>query len=56
MNNLVLCEQQEETRDVWERPALRRLMANAAESGNGPLDDGNCVGGNAQNHSLCLGR
>jgi hypothetical protein len=41
-------------RALWERPAFRRLVANNAEGGTGPLDDGNCVGGNANNHSFCL--
>jgi hypothetical protein len=45
---------QEDKRAPWERPALRRLGANYAEGGSGPLDDGNCVGGNANNHSFCF--
>ena len=49
-------EQHSDSREVWERPALRRLVANEAQGGVGPLDDGNCsggAGGNNLNHSFC---
>jgi len=47
--------QDEDKRAPWERPALRRLGASHAQGGSGPLDDGMCVGGNANNHSFCYG-
>jgi len=47
--------QDEDKRAPWERPALRRLGASYAQGGTGPLDDGNCMGGNANNHSFCYG-
>jgi len=46
-------KQEEDKREMWERPAIRRLVASDAQGGSGPLDDGNCVGGNAFNHSFC---
>jgi len=48
-------EQQPASREVWEQPVLRRLVANDAQGGTGPLDDGNCSGGNATQHSFCYG-
>ncbi len=43
----------EDKRALWERPTIRRLAANDAQGGMGPLDDGNCVGGNSDQHSFC---
>jgi hypothetical protein len=39
-------------RKAWERPALRRLAANQAESGLNPCNDGGGTGcGPGNNHS-----
>jgi hypothetical protein len=37
-------EEAQDKRALWERPAVRRLAANNAESGHSNLDDGNCTG------------
>jgi hypothetical protein len=45
-------EEDQDNRAPWERPELRRLVANAAEGGFSNLDDGNCTGtGNPLHHS-----
>ncbi len=37
-------------RDLWQRPTLRRVGANSAESGSGLCDDGQHVGCGAAQH------
>src|SRR5262245_35900708 len=37
-------EEDQDNRAPWERPELRRLVANFAESGTSNLDDGSCGG------------
>ena len=43
----------QDKRALWERPTLRRLVANQAEGGFSNLDDGQCTGTGSDFHHSC---